>query len=419
MMHPRVQWWLWPVLVTVLLVVAPPRAVAQMLSGEWVNASDKQIEECRKTRLRVLVLDASGQPRPMTMVTVTQKAHAFTWGVAAPSVPDMQPLPAVWRCFSALSLDPAGDLMHTRPLEGVPDFAPVEAALATLPQGWTARWGGVISADPNASPVWVSGKRGVELEKAFHAHASNVVGRYSGRVTGFDLYTHLIDHDFIEARLGAGAVRGLFESIHAANPRTSLGVRFDDALEGPRLPMMIQRVRSLREAFIPFDHIALGGRYGGTLVHATLRAATDWIAQLDMPVTIASLEVGGGSPAAAAINMEMVLRTFFSQPSIQGIYLSGLTKTQVTDPTAALLDDDGSPTPVGELFERMTRGLWWTDTQVRTDLMGNARIKVFAGRYAISVDYGDGNTVSVDVWLPVAEGERTVVLQPLKDDPAE
>lgn len=419
MMHTRVQWWLWPALVTLLLAVSPPRAVAQMLSGEWVNASDKQIEEHRKTRLRVLVLDASGQPRPMTMVTVTQQAHAFTWGVAAAAVPEAQPLPGVWRCFNALSLEPVGDLMHTRPLEGAPDFAAVEAKLATLPRGWTARWGGVISADPNASPAWVSQKRGVELEQALNTHAAQVVERYSGRVRGFDLYTHLIDHNVIEARLGGGAVRGLFENVLAANPRASLGVRFDDALEGPRLPLMIQRVRSLREAFVPFDHIALGGRYGGTLVHATLRAATDWIAQLDMPVTIASLEVGGGSPAAAAINMEMVLRTFFSQPSIQGIYLSGLTKAQVTDPTAALLGDDGSPTPVGELFERMTRGLWWTDTQVRTDLMGNARTKVFAGRYTLSVDYGDGNKVSVDVWLPVAEGERTVVLQPLKDDPAE
>lgn len=419
MKHTRLQWWLWFAVMALCLCVSPSLAMAQVLSGEWVNASDKRIEECRKTRLRVLVLDANGQPRPMTMVTVTQQAHAFAWGVAVPTVPQVQPLPAVWRCFNALSLDPAGDLMHTRPLEGVSDFAPVETALATLPQGWTARWGGVISADPTASPAWVSEKRGIELEKALHAHASQLVGRYSGRVTGFDLYTHLIDNNSIESRLGAGAVRGLFESIHAANPRTSLGVRFDDALEGPRLPMMIQRVRSLREAFIPFDHIALGGRYGGTLVHATLRAATDWIAQLDMPVTIASLEVGGGSPAAAAINMEMVLRTFFSQPSIQGIYLSGLTKAQVADPTAALLNDDGSPTPVGELFERMTRGLWWTDAQVRTDLMGNARTKVFAGRYTISVDYGDGNKVSVDVWLPVAEGERTVVLQPLKDDPAE
>lgn len=395
------------------VVAWPSRAAGQILTGEWVNESQRRIEEHRKTRLRVLVLDEEGKPAALRVVRVTQLSHDFVWGIAAAKASSAWPLPGVWRCFNALSLDPSGDLAHTKPMDGPMDGAAVDAGLASLPEGWMARWGGVISAEVGAVPPWMGEKKGRDLDGLLNAHVAEILQRYSGQAGGFDLYTNLIDHGFVESRLGEGAVRALFENAKAVRPGASIGIRFDDALEGPRLPGMIQRVRSLRESFVPFDHIAVSGRFGGTLVQATMRGAVEWIGQLEMPVTIVGLEVGGGSASSAAINLEMVLRTFFAEPTINGIYFSGMTKQDVQDSAAAFVTEEGVPTATGELLERMVRGQWWTDVEARTDTLGNARAKVFAGRYRVSVMLGEEES-SVEVWLPPQQGERTVVLQPIK-----
>ncbi|MCE9590253.1 MAG: endo-1,4-beta-xylanase [Planctomycetes bacterium] len=411
--HPK-----WSAMMLALLasVLVASRAQGQILSGEWVKESDRNIEENHKTRLRVLVLNAQGRPAALTMVKVTQLTHAFTWGIDAPAVPEARPLPVVWRCFNAVSLDPAGTLSCTRPTAEPMDTTAIDRTLASFPEDWTVRWGGVVSGDWTDAPEWIARLKGDELDTALSDHTTALLRRYAGRADGFDVYTHVRESGFIESRLGEGAIRSLFERAKAARPTATIGIRFDDVFEGPRLPGMIQRVRTLREAFVPFDSIAVSGRFGGTLVQATLREAVEWIGRLDMPVTVSGLEVGGASPAAAALNLEMVLRTFFAAPSIHAIYFTGVTRQQVTDPSAAFLDDAGQPTPTGELLDRMLHTLWWTDTELRTDAMGNARAKVFAGRYRITAMFGDGSASSVDVWLPVSGGERTVVIEPIKPD---
>jgi len=133
-------------------------------------------------------------------------------------------------------------------------------------------------------------------------------------------------------------------------------------------------------------------------------------------VVISCLQVGGDSPAQAAINLEIVLRTLFASPIVQGIYLRGIDAQSLDDPSAALVDADGQPNAAGRSYEGLVRNQWWTDTTLRTDELGNVRTAVFAGWYELSVALGadEDQVVRLRVLVDGDEDQEAIVLQPVK-----
>ena len=90
------------------VVLAPAAARAQVLHGEWVDESDKAIEQHRKTDVAVIVLDQNDRAIRGAKVRIEQQRHDFVLGLAIPA--DRKPpkglagLP-VYRCFNAIALD--------------------------------------------------------------------------------------------------------------------------------------------------------------------------------------------------------------------------------------------------------------------------------------------------------------------------
>lgn len=410
-------------------------AHAQILRGDWVDAADKSIEKSRKVALRVLVLDKAGKPTPGVEVRLEQLRHAFAWGVPASALPELKvdapprspdvmlasvqswPAPApVWRCFSAVSLESL-----TTPYRAGKPTADADAALRSRVDSCNdrlipTRWGGVLSADAGRLPGELATSKGEPLARLLSASIDRSLRAGRG-VRDFDLYTHSVDHDFIESKLGSGAVRKLYEQAKLASPNSTLTLRFEDCLQGERLQTMIRRMIDMREAMVPVDALAIDARFSGNVLQAPLSKSLDWIGGLKMPVSLVQFEVGGPSPAQAAINLEMVLRLAYAEPCVQGIWFAGVKGDQLTDATAALLEADGSPTPAGDVFDRLVHGLWWSDVRANTDSLGYARGRVFAGHYRVSATLSDGSVAESLVSLPLgAQGEKDVVIQPFVGD---
>ena len=411
-------------------------AHAQILRGEWVDAADKSIEKSRKVSIRVLVLDKSGKPVPGVEARFEQLRHAFAWGVPVSALPEMkadatprspdallaavQSWPGsapVWRCFSAVSLESI-----TAPHRAGKPTADADAVLRSRVTACNdrlipTRWGGVLSADAGRLPEDISSAKGESLAKLLSTQVDRSLRAGRG-VREFDLYTHSVDHDFIESKLGPGAVRKLFEQAKLASPNASLTLRFEDCLQGERLQTMIRRMIDMREAMVPADALAIDARFNGNVLQAPLSKSLDWVGGLKMPVSLVQFEVGGPSPAQAAINLEMVLRLAFAEPSVQGIWFAGVSGDQLTDATAALLDAEGDPTPAGNVFDRLVHGQWWSDVRVGTDSLGYARSRVFAGLYRVSAALPDGSVAESLVSLPLgSQGEKDAVIQPFVGDP--
>ena len=401
---------------TLALLCVTSQIPAQLLQGEWVQRTDDAIQKHRTTELRIIVLGPGGAPASGAKVHVQQLRHDFDVGlvVGDAGLPAERTGLPPYRVFNAIALDrlTAWPRLQPAPEDGAPAplLALIEDARA---RGLTVRWGGVVSADAGRWPDWAAGLRGDALRESLLAHAERVARAGGGNVATFDLYTHALEHDQVEARLGTAMLRRLFEEFGAAAPSASRAVRFEDALSPERVQDMIDEATSLERSFVPFEAIAIEQRVGGILVQAPLARVFEVLGGLGKDVVIASLEIGGGSPSAAALNLETFLRTAFAQPRVTGIYFAGLAADSLTDPNAALLDDEGQPTAAGGIVDTLFRGAWWTSADAETDELGNVYTRAFFGEHRITATLADGSTLETRLYLHPQEPQRVVVLEPM------
>lgn len=397
-------------------------ARGQLLTGDWVDDTQRAIETHRMTDLHVILLDEAGQYVPNAQVHVQMERHAFTWGVHLPHeafTEDGEALKwdgdaPVWRCFNAVALDAATAWPVMEPQLGEHADQTLKAMIDwCASHGLTMRFGGVLSADPDHLPTWLGQLDDPSLRAAVEGHVTRVLRQYGDTMRQFDLYPHLVDHQFIEARLGLPMVRHLHELAHAVRPEAKIGFRFENCLVSGRLQQMLAKVTELNEAFVPGDVLVLDDEVTGTVLPAPLLRAMVWLRGTELPVVMGRLEVSGGSATAAAVNLEMLLRVLFAEPAVEGIFLSGVTPEQVKSANAALVDEEGQLTGAGEVFDGLVRKLWWTDEKAKTDALGNVRMRVFAGTYRINAELSDGRQVTMRVHVPKDDRPRLVVLQPI------
>ncbi len=421
-----------------LLMLVGRTAEGQMLRGQWVNDTEVAIRQHRTVPLRIILLDADGQPAPLTPVQIRMQRHAFPFGAALTSqqllaapreattlpadpgvptvvevAPDRFDQP-VWRALSAVSLERIADWRRLQPTPTQRDLDALDAVVATLEgRGMPMRLGHLVSADPAGLPPWVAILRGQSLLDAIDLHVADMLRRYGRRVGGVDLFASMLTFDVLGDRLGPAAVRRLFERARTLAPDVRIGVHFEDSLGGERQRTMLLRADGLRQLFAPYDELNLDADLDGTLHQPQFARALEWIADLKKPVVITGLTVDGKTPTAAAVNLETALRTLFASPMVEGIYLPGLGPDAFTRPQASLLDEHGQPTPCGQVFEGLVRGLWWDDRQVKTDELGNVELRLFAGVHELSARLPDGREVRQLIALRPGEAYRVIVLQPL------
>lgn len=402
----------------VCFAAAARPAAAQVLQGEWVDQSQQKIEQVRMSPVRIIVLDAEDAPVAGASVRIEQQTHHFTLGFTVSSTewPAADPAAVVWRSFNGVSLDRITDWPVLAPTRSAfLDVVAIEELLIEAQRrGMRTRWGGVISADVGRLPSWVPALEGAELAEAIEGHLQQVVKIFGGQIDQFDVYTNALDHHFVQDRLGVPMLRRLYEQAQAISPRTSMAVRFTDAFDERRLEQMLQLVAQMRQDFIPVDAVALEQRIVNPVVQAPLARAIAWLDRADLDVQVVNLEVGGVSEAAAALNLETVLRTLFAEPAVEGIWFAPITPEAAAVPNAALVNKRGRPTAPGKLFNALFRELWWTDETFTTDELGNVTTRVFAGSHRVTATLSDGSTLSTMIHVPPSDDPRIVVLEPLK-----
>ncbi|HEX7008448.1 MAG TPA: endo-1,4-beta-xylanase [Phycisphaeraceae bacterium] len=396
------------------------------LDGAWVQATQQRIEQVRQTPLRLIVLDADGQPVPGATVRIEQQRHDFVIGLVLGSNEAALPEALgtdepVWRCFNAVSLDRLTDWARLAPSpDAEPAWTPLDEIVEQAKRrGLVVRWGELIHSDPGRNPPWVGVLRGQGLRDALEEHVHEVLSRYGWAVDQFDLYTRSFQHRFIERELGEPMLRYLYESAKAQAPRAAMAIRFENALGGGRTPELVQIVTALRQGAVPLDQVSLDEHIARPLVQAPLERALTWLEQIELEVVLADLEVGGASEAAAAINLETLLRTLMAQPVVGGVWFGAVRPAGAAVPDASLLDGQGKPTRLGRLVDRLFHELWWTSVDAVTDELGNVRTRVFAGTHRIAAILPGGTLVHTLVYLPRQEEERVVILQPLTTPPAD
>lgn len=400
-------------------------ANGQALAGEWVQRSEERIGEIRKTPVEVLVLNGEGKPQGGAAVRMRMVRHAFAFGLEVNPAGfdpeahrgEMAEQP-VWRCLSAVSLERGGDwkTIEPRPTQWHLGW-PQKVCDWARSEGMGVRWGRLFSADAGELPAWTRGLSREALYEAMRRQAGMVLTRFGRAAEDCDVFSDAVDNDPAEV-LGVAGLRRLYQEAGAAEPGARLSIRFENALEPERFQRVIQRYAGVGQAFVPIKAVTLEGRLSAPVVQGQLAAALETVRQLGKPVILAGLEAGGATPGAAAVNLEVVLRTAFANLGVVGIYLHGLKAQELRDPNAALLDEAGELTECGRVFEGLVRGQWWTDAYVRTNEIGSARLTVFAGWYEVWATSDGQEKVLAKVYVPAQAENFLFAVQPLAPAPA-
>lgn len=399
-----------------------PQAYPQALAGAWVDEAEKRIEQHRKTDIRVLVLDAAGQPAPNAKVGLMQLRHEFAVGFVVPAAgwPEAFRLDRpVWRCFNTASLDryTAWTTLESKPDRAL-ETADAAAVMRTAEaHGMSIWWGGILSADAGRLPDHIIRADDDTLAVALSTQVDRVMGPYGRRVAAFDLYTHAMDHDMVEQRLGDAMLRRLFERADAISPAASLRVRMTDVLDRRRSQEAVRQVIAMNDAAIAIDALAIDQRFVGRVDPESVRIGLDRLAGANRPLIFSSLEVTGEQPLDTALSLETVLRCAFANPRVAGICLAGVTPDEAADDAFALIDAKGEPTAVGRVIDGLFWKHWRTNTALDADELGNVYARVFPGTYQMIATLPDGSVTASAVRVTREDGERLIMLQPNKQQP--
>ena len=386
---------------------------AQILQGQWVDASQDAIEKHRKTDVTVIVLDRKDRAVQGAKVRLVQERHDFVLGLALPSdrMPpkDCRTL-EVYRCFNAIAMDRYTDWSITSdasPQEQAERLTTWHAAIEPM----RTHFGRVISADTARNHDRLSLLGPTDLRDAVLARV-DLAALFDPGPDDYDLYADLLKQDMIERKLGQGMLPRMFDRAAARKPKASFGVRVRNAISLQSGRDLANKIQSLEVRQVPFDHITIEQQFRGPIQpNALHRMFEEYVEPLPTPVTLAELQVGGPTPVAAAIKLETMLRLAFAQPRITGLYFAGLTDDELLEENAALLDDDGKPTAVGSVLDALFTKLWHSDVTDQTDERGNVQSRVFTGWYTVTATLPDGTQIESRAYIPKADRAKLVVLQ--------
>lgn len=413
--HPKTTHLLRLSLLAILCLGFANHSEAQILQGQWVDQSQTAIEQHRKTDVTVIVLDQQDRAVQGATVRLVQQRHDFVLGLTLPTnrMPPKgcRALP-VYRCFNAIAMDRYTDWsvsIEATPTQQADRLTAWTQALAPIRKDF----GTVISADPARNHDRLSLLTAAELRDAVYARI-DLANVFDPQADRFDLYSDALKQDMVERKLGHGMLPRMFDRADAQRPEASFGVRVSNAISLRLGRDFVGKMQAMQVRQVALDHITIEQQFAEPVQPNAMRRMLDeYIGPMNVPVTIAGLEVGGPTPVAAAIKLETLIRLMFAQPKIDGLYFAGLVEgeEELLENHAALIDPNGQPTAAGEVLDSLFTQLWHSDTTDVSDERGNVASRVFTGWYKVVATLPDGTEIVSEAYVPKADRAKRIILQ--------
>lgn len=393
-----------------------------MVMGPWVERSERDIRAHRQREVRIIVLDARGRVVEGAEVLVEQLTRPFLLGVRIDAEDATQQAEALGRARRA----------------GLPIHAVIGEAATAPPDAPDAPDAPTTPIEPNTPDASNAKSEGPPLTRLAGPLVSSDLARWPdawARLDGAALRDRLLEridrgtagadrvtplgdllrsNHAVEERLGEGFARLAMQRIGSRFARVKRGVFVADALLGSKQDEMIRRVISLREAFVPFEFVAVSHRDATPLPPLRMAGELRRLRMLDRPIVVMDLQTGGENAIEAAEHTEALLRLLYAMPEVEGVFFPGLSPDAFAEPHASLLDDDGELTSVGRVVARLFGETWRSSHTLQTDAAGNAYARLFHGTHRLTATLPSGERFESEVRITAGAGNRIVVLQALK-----
>jgi len=368
----------------------------------WRKAAAERIEKYRKADVKVVVMDATGQPVAGATVRIEQQRHAFGFGSCViPALiegtgPDSDRYREIIKTsYSKVVIenDLKWGMWDGSAGEG---HRTVLAALQWLhDQGIAVRGHNLVWPSWKFTPASLAAFKNdpVALERHIESHIGDEVGATKGQLTEWDVVNEPFDNHEILDLLAPDAMVSWFKLVHRIDPQPVLYLNDFAGLtergeDTPHKQAFEKTLRALKDGGAPIGGLGIQAHFGTqfTAPGQLLKELDRWAA-LGLDIQITEFDLNVDDDAAQAQYTHDFMTAVFSHPSVTALLTWGFWEGADWKPQAALYRKDWSIKPNGQAWNDLVLKEWHTDLTAPTDATGTVATRGFMGQYQVTVTY--------------------------------
>ncbi|XP_039158396.1 endo-1,4-beta-xylanase 5 [Eucalyptus grandis] len=380
---------------------------------EWRSHHEQSIEEKRKRKVRIHVMDKQDKPLANATISIVQKKLSFPFGSATNKNILTNSAYQNWFTsrFTVTTFEDEMKWYTTEPSQGREDYSAADALLKFAQQhGISVRGHNVLWDDPRYQPSWVPSLSASQLSKAVANRIISIIKRYKGQVIGWDVVNENLHFSFFESKLGPQASANAYKTAKFIDPSTTLFLNEYNTIEDSRdrtssPTAYANKVKSIQ---------SLGGRNLGIGLESHfnvpdlpyMRSAIDTLGALGLPMWLTEVDVQSGPNQA--MYLEQVLREAHAHPKINGIVMWTAWKPEGCY-RMCLTDNNFRNLPTGDVVDKLLKE-WGGGRQELSGMTspdGTLEASLFHGDYQVTVAQPGANNSYVVQSLEVAPAETS------------
>jgi GH35 family endo-1,4-beta-xylanase len=384
--------------------------------GDWKDEANTRIASYRQREVRVRVADEQGNPAAGVQVDIRQTRQAFPFGAAMSWVLLRNERYAEFfkDHFNWAVFENESKWYSNERVQGRENYRAADALLAWCKTNDIPVRGHCIFWEPEKwQPRWVRNLSGDQLRQAVEKRLESAVKHFHGRFLHWDVNNEMLHGKFFKDGLGESIWPWMIKRAHELDPDAKLFVNefnilsVDQNFKQVQTDEYVAAVRGLIAQGAPIHGVGIQGHIWHEDILANpgvLKERLDKVATLKLPIWISEFDVADNDETKCADNLELVYRTAYSHPAVEGIIMWVFwAGASWRGPNAGLAHRDWTLNEAGKRYEALMDE-WSTEISDRTGTDGVLSFKGFHGDYEAKVLGADGN--KTDATFSVEKGKE-------------
>lgn len=391
--------------------------------ASWRTEADARIKEIRQRPAQARVVDAQGKPQAGVTVEVRQTCKAFPFGaVMSRAILRNAQYQEFFKSHFNWAVFENESKWYSN--QRVPDqdyYAVADAMAKWCRDNGIPMRGHCIFWEPEKwQTEWVKELDGGQLRAAVEHRMDSAVNHFRGTFVHWDVDNEMLHGSFFKDRLGEDIRVWMYKRARELDPQAKLFTNefnvlsVDQDFREVQTDEYVAQVRKLLEQGAPIDGVGIQGHvwYEDILAHPeVIKQRLDKVAALGLPIWITEFDVADADEKSNADKMELVYRTAYSHPAVEGIMMWIVwAGASWRGPNGGLAKRDWTLNEAGKRFEALMAE-WSTTASGRTDSAGAFAFQGYHGEYTVTLKDSDASLSPNTFTLSSGQGPQTITLQ--------
>ena len=240
-----------------------------------------------------------------------------------------------------------------------------------------------------------------DISNKIKARIDRDLKEYKGRIKEYDVWNEAFHEPFVFNKCGWDLLDSAHVWAHRADPDARLFINEYNVVAAGETERLYDIVKGMLDRKVPVHGIGVQCHFGDRQLNPNfIKQRLDRLGSLGLPIKVTELDFGDWQKGMyfgeeeQAKRYEMVLRIFFSHPSVEGILLWGFWDGRHWVKNGGIIAMDGREKPAAKLIYDLWHKVWTTNGTFKADANGEVKFRGYPGKYKVTID-GKSETVEL------------------------